>query len=169
MSKYRWHQLGWITHAVILSHWLEPIDPGDEVTCLCMFTTTVLAGDQLLSNKTNVVPCMACFAEAKKLAGMERSNVGRGSSEVPMTTPSLGAHGRNLAAAGLIKAMEALRPALAEMIEGQYAGRPVNLLALADLTERFSKMLRTASVIDGDKVEEIDNSLKNTARKMDKR
>lgn len=67
-----------------------------------------------------------------------------------MTAPSPGAHGRALAAAGLRRAMEPLYAALADMIEGQYTGQPVDLLELADLCDGFSKMLRKVVVIEGE-------------------
>lgn len=58
------------------------------------------------------------------------------------------AQGCVLAAAGLRKAMEALYPALAEYIEGEFVGPPVDLLGLADLCDEFSKMLRQVAVLD---------------------
>lgn len=74
-TYYAWHQLGDEAHAIVREHFLDPIQTGDEVTSLCEFTATVLDSDQRLADTNNVVPCLVCFAKAKKLAGLEKSNV----------------------------------------------------------------------------------------------
>ena len=67
MTPYVWHELNHTPHAVVRDHFLEPIEPGDEVTTLFEKTKTVDPADGRLSQNPGAPLCLTCYAAKREL------------------------------------------------------------------------------------------------------